>query len=193
MKGWIAFAKERYKNEELAGIRVYVRGKIATITRDFGAPSGFTGEYSARSYLVGEIHADWLDNEEDLIQTSRQDILWGTELGQAFSSWGQEIIKKVAREGRKPRMEKAKEKFIEVSDLKNEAKRRFSNTKMEAAAIELGEKIGSFANEDELEDKDYVEGLREIILTVAPHKLLVDALQEIEKLSKKIKGLEVYL
>jgi hypothetical protein len=185
MKGWVGFAKDSYQYEELAGIRIYVRGKIASTTRDFGSPSGFTGEWTARSYLVGEIHADWIDDDEDLIQTSRQDILWGTDLGQIFSEWGKKIVKMVSKAGRQPRREKTKEKFMIISDLQNEAKRRFADPKIEKAAMELGEKIGAFANEEELEnDGEYVESLKEIILSVAPHKLLVDTFQEIEKLAE---------
>src|SRR5574341_581181 len=100
VRGWIAMAKESYRNIEFAGVRIYVRGKVASVTRDFGLTPGFTGEYVARSYLVGEIHADWLDETEDLIQTHRQDILWESDVGQAFAKWGQELLRKVARLGR---------------------------------------------------------------------------------------------
>ncbi|MCP4364225.1 MAG: ATP-binding protein [Planctomycetes bacterium] len=183
VSGWIGMAKQSYKNVEFAGVRIYARGKIAAITRDFGSPAGFTGEYVARSYLVGELHAEWLDEEEDLIQTHRQDILWSTELGQAFSKWGQEILKEVARKGREPRRENVREGFLRVSRLKEISKGRFNDPEIETAALELGEKIGGFASEDELNDEDYVNGLREIILTVAPHKLLVDTFRKIEQMA----------
>lgn len=181
VKGWVGMSKRPYKNIEFAGVRIYVRGKIASITRDFGLPSGFTGEFAARSYLVGEVHADWIDGEEDLIQTHRQDILWASELGQAFSNWGQEIIKKVAKRGREPRRKLVREKFLEVSKLKETAQKRFKDEQLVKTTLELGEKIGSFASEEELEDKEYVEGLADIILTFAPHKLLVDTFKEIHK------------
>lgn len=183
VSGWVGMAKQSYKNIEFAGVRIYARGKIAAITRDFGSPAGFTGEFVARSYLVGELRADWLDEEEDLIQTHRQDILWSTELGQAFSEWGQEILKEVARKGREPRRENVRNEFIKISHLKEISKERFNDPEIETAALELGEKIGGFASEDELGDEDYVSGLREIILTVAPHKLLVDTFRKIEQMA----------
>lgn len=188
VKGWIAMAKESYKNVELAGVRIYVRGKIAAITRDFGSPAGFTGEYVARSYLVGEMRADWLDEDEDLIQTHRQDILWSTELGQAFSKWGQKLLKEVARKGREPRRANVRELFINASKLKEVAKKRFNDPEIEAAALDLGLQIGGFASEDELNDEEYVKGLREIILSVAPHKLLVDTFRRIEQMANKGDG-----
>ena len=64
VSGWMGLAKEAYKNEEMAGVRVYARGKIVATTRDFEQPAGFTGEFTLRSYLVGEIHAEWLDEDD---------------------------------------------------------------------------------------------------------------------------------
>lgn len=187
VRGWVGLAKQAYKNEELAGVRIYVRGKIASTTRDFGMPAGFQGEYVARSYLVGIVHADWLDddNDEDLIQTHRQDILWTSEKGEALSKWGKYLIKKVAREGRKPRQEKVKDEFLKISNLKTLAKERFNEERLEKATMELGNEIGKFAHEDELQDEEYVIGLSEIILTVAPYKLLVDQLKSVRDSEKE--------
>lgn len=52
VSGWLGMAKEAYKNEEMMGVRIYARGKIVGITRDFNQPAGFTGEFAMRSYLV---------------------------------------------------------------------------------------------------------------------------------------------
>jgi len=183
INGWLGMSKESHKNVEFAGVRIYARGKIAAITRDFDSPAGFTGEFVARSYLVGELMADWLDESEDLIQTHRQDILWSTELGQALSKWGQERMKEVAKRGKEPRRQLVRNLFLEKSDLNRIAKERFEDPELEAAATELGEQIGAFASEDELNDEEYVAGLREIILTVAPHKLLVDTFRRIEQMA----------
>lgn len=186
--GWVAMAKESYKNVEFAGIRIYARGKVVAITRDFGSLAGFTGEFVARSYLVGELHADWLDEEDDLIQTHRQDILWSTELGQAFSEWGKSLLREVARKGREPRRTSVRASFMKVSRLKEIAKERFNDPEIETAAFDLGEQIGGFASEDELNDEEYVHDLREIILAVAPHKLLFDTFKRIEQMAAEGAG-----
>jgi len=183
VKGWVGMAKQPYKNEEIAGIRIYARGKIVSITRDFGVPSGFSGEFAVRSYLVGEIHADWLDGEEDLIQTHRQDILWSSDLGQAFSEWGKELVKEVARRGRQPRRDKVRAQFMIVSKLEERARERFKDSELQDTAIAIGEKLGEFASEEELTDQEYVDGLAELILTVAPHKLLVDTFKKINEMA----------
>ncbi len=181
INGWIAYSNQSYRNEEMAGIRIYARGKIVSTTRDFGVKSGFTGEYKMRSYLIGEIHADWIDtdNEEDLIRSDRQDILWDTEKGAAFKVWGREIIKIIARRARNPMRKIASKIFMEKSKLKEKAKERYKDKTVIDAAIKVGQTIGSIASLDDLEDEEYVTNLTELVLTIAPHKLLVDTLREV--------------
>lgn len=181
--GWVAMAKESYRNEEMAGVRIYARGKIVATTRDFEQRAGFTGEFATRSYMVGEVHADWLDDDddEDLVRTDRQSILWESDKGSALRTWGAEIVREIGRLGREPRRTKVKTRFREVSDLERRARERFSDESVVKVALELGDKIGGFAAEDELSDSEYVDGLAQVILSVAPHQALVTAFQDFER------------
>lgn len=178
--GRIGMATEAYRNEEMAGVRIYARGKIIATTRDFEQPAGYTGEYTTRSYLVGEVHADWLDADdgEDLVRTDRQDILWSSELGEALRAWGADLIKEVGASSRGPRQAKTKAQFLEKSDIERKARERFDDEQVVTAALELADQIGGFAAEDELEDEVYIEGLSEVILSVAPHRALMVAFHE---------------
>ena len=90
--GWVAYSKQPYRDDLMAGVRIYCRGKIAAQTSVFGRRAGFVGEHYVRSHLVGELFADWLDEDEDLIQTDRKDILWSDELCRAFQEWGQRVV-----------------------------------------------------------------------------------------------------
>ena len=179
--GWLALAKEAYKNEELAGVRIYARGKIVATTRDFEQPAGFTGEFTMRSYLVGAVHADWLDEDDgdDLIRTDRQSILWDSERGQALRSWGAALIKKIAAASAKPRRERKSNLFLEQAKIEERAVERYGDAEVVRVAVELGRQIGAFAAEDELADPEYVDGLAEVVLSVAPHQALVSAFKEI--------------
>ena len=181
--GWMALAKEAYKNEEMAGVRIYARGKIVAVTRDFEQPAGFTGEFTLRSYLVGEIHADWLDEDagEDLITTDRQDILWESDHGSALRIWGAKWIKYIGEASRNPRRARVESLFMDVANLEERAKARFTDDEVIATAIELGQQIGRFASEDELTDEVYVDGLARVILSVAPHKALMEAFEEFNR------------
>lgn len=177
--GWLAMGSQSYQNEEFAGVRIYARNKIVATTRDFEQPAGFTGEFTMRSYLVGEVHAEWLDLDvgEDLIRSDRQGILWDSDYGRELKDWGAKLIKEIARRSSGPRRESAKEEFLKNSDFVAKAKRKYPQPQIQKAAIELATKFGSFAAKDELKDKDYLDGLADVILSVAPHKALIEAFQ----------------
>lgn len=190
--GAVGMATVSYRNEEMAGVRIYARGKIVGTTRDFDQPAGFTGEFAARSYLVGYVHADWLDDDDgdDLVRTDRQDILWSSEYGEALRAWGADLIKEVGRKSRGPRQKKARDEFMKKADFEKQAKERFTDEVVIDTAIELAKQIGSFASEDELDDPDYIEQLVEVIMSVAPHRALMVAFQEF---SSEVAGEDVKL
>lgn len=182
VSGWLALAKDAYKDEETTGVRIYARGKIVGWTRDFEQPAGYTGEFTMRSYLVGEIHAEWLDLDdgEDLVRTDRQGIIWDSEYGSALRVWGTNLIKEMGSTSRAPRRKRVRDLFIEKSKIEERAKKKYSDHEVIAAAIDLAGKIGGFAAEDELTDPDYISELSEVILNVAPHTALMDAFREFE-------------
>jgi hypothetical protein len=187
VSGWLGMAKDAYKNEEMMGVRIYARGKIVAVTRDFNQPAGFTGEFAMRSYLVGQVEAEWLDLDdgEDLIRTDRQDILWDSEYGQLLRRWGAELIKEIAAKSREPRRKRVRDMFMERSNIEKRAKARFGDKDVAKVAVDLAMKVGGFAAEDELDDDVYVEDLSEFILSVAPHKALIEAFQEFNALATK--------
>lgn len=184
VKGWMAYAKEPYSNVEMAGARIYTRGKLVSCTRDFGMKAGFTGEFTIRSYFVGVVHADWLDSDdrEDLIQSGRQDILWDSEIGNAFQKWGQGLLRELGKKSWSPVRERTWEIFMEKSNIEEEAKNRFKDKAVVESAMKMAKIIGRAASRGALKERpEYVDGLKELVLTVAPHKMIVDKLQEVEK------------
>jgi hypothetical protein len=184
VKGWIGYAKDPYSNVEVAGVRIYARGKLVSCTRDFELKAGFTGEYTIRSYLVGAIHADWLDSDEgeDLIQSGRQDILWDSEYGHAFREWGQNLLKELGRKSWSPQRERTWKIFMETSNIEEEAKKRFQDETVFKSAMKMAKVLGRAASRSALTKRpEYVDRLKELVLTVAPHKMIVDKLEEVEE------------
>ena len=179
--GKLGMATEAYRNEEMAGVRIYARGKIIATTRDFEQPAGFTGEFTIRSYLVGEVHADWLDLDDgdDLVRTDRQDILWSSDLGSALQKWGAELIKEVGTKSRGPRRDRVENLFMKKADVERRVRERFSDAQVVTAAIDLAKQVGRFAAEDELEDQVYLDGLLEVVMSVAPHRALMTSFQQL--------------
>ena len=179
--GWIGYSKTPYKDDLMAGVRIYCRGKIAAQTHIFNMKAGFTGEYDIRSYLVGELSADWLDEDEDLIRTDRQDILWSHELGQAFEQWGQTVVKRIGSIAREPKRKKAWQLFEEKTKIRDRVEQAFpSNSQKEIRenTVEIAKAIAQSTREEELNDPQHAESLVNLSMLLGPHITLDKKLRE---------------
>ncbi|MFI0424575.1 ATP-binding protein [Spongiactinospora sp. 9N601] len=178
--GWVAYAKSPYKDPAMAGVRIFARGKIVAQTRDFGIGAGFTGEYKLRSYLVGEVHAEWLDDNEDLIRSDRQDIIWTSELGEAFSAWGKTLIKEVAANSESAIQQETWREYVEKSNLQQRLEQEAPGDQNFHESVTRAAKI-LVTNKDReaLQDQDHVDRLTKLALSIGPHKSLLDALHSV--------------
>ena len=179
VRGWVAYSKHPYRNEEVAGVRIYARGKLAAVTRDFGRKAGFTGEHSIRSYLVGEIHADWLDDEEDLIASDRQDILWSSDKCEKFKEWGQKLVGELGKRAETSIRDATYRIFAEKSGFEKAVRDRFGDTNVYNDALKVGKALGQIADRGLLDSGTYADDLRDLVLAVAPSKMIVDRLAKI--------------
>jgi len=179
--GWVGYAKDPYKDDLMAGVRIYCRGKIAAQTALFNMKAGFTGEHDVRSYLIGELHANWLDEDDDLIRTDRQDILWSHDLGQGLQTWGQSLVKIVGRITREPMRKSAWERFQQVSKINERVARAYPGVQQEEIrkrTLDMAETIAKSARRDELEDEQTVESFVQLSLLLGPHITLDEKLKE---------------
>ena len=179
--GWIAYAKESYRDDLMAGVRIYCRGKIAAQTSVFNRKSGFTGEFNIRSYLVGELHTDWLDEDEDLIQTDRRDILWSDALGQAFETWGQNIVTLIGTKSREPLKKRIWEQFMEAGDVESRIESAYPGERWKPirdTSFRLAKLMGERLRQDEVKDTDHVASLVQLSLMLGPHVQLDEALRD---------------
>ncbi len=186
LKGWIAKAKASYRNAEMAGVRIYARGRLAAVTKDFNIRSGFTGELTMRSYLVGEIEADWLDDDEDLINTGRQDILWDSDKGMALQDWGKRYLRTWASEISDHVRQNTAEKFLEITDFEEKAKKAYpENPEVVKSAIQFAKALGRSIDPervekpDENKNSDYLNRLAQSFLSIAPQRTVVEKLTEV--------------
>ena len=181
VKGWIAYAKESYKDELMAGVRIYCRGKIASQTNTFNMSAGFFGEHTVRSYLVGELHADWLDEEEDLIQTDRRDIMWSEELCSAFEQWGQEIVSRIGKLSRDPLRKTTKELFFKTGRVEERMREKYPSEDdqvIRLKALGIAEILGKTISRAEAEDEEVVKPLVDLSIMIAPTVTLDDAMRK---------------
>ena len=129
--------------------------------------------------MVGSIKADWLDEDEDLIQTDRRDILWSHELGEAFKTWGQEIIKYIGRQTRKPIEKKNQETFMQLSKLTEKARQKYpQSSDIQENAIFIGKQLSKSMRPEEINDNEQRETVVQLSLFLAPHISLNNQLRQ---------------
>lgn len=76
ISGWIGTLPKPTPENVQGGVAVMARGKTVQKPITFGVAEGGVRGQMALQYLVGEIHADFLDDDEDLIATHRSQVLW---------------------------------------------------------------------------------------------------------------------
>lgn len=173
--GWMAYSKQPYRDELMAGVRIYCNKKIAAQTMVFNRRAGFTGEHSVRSYLVGELHADWLDKEDDLIQTDRRDILWSDDLASAFQDWGQQMVRRIGTLSRDPMRTATLDTFLETGRVKDRIRGSFpkdDERPIRERASEIAKMFGKTMSRAEAEDEEAVGNLVNLSIQLAPHVTL---------------------
>ncbi|MGH7771426.1 MAG: ATP-binding protein [Candidatus Binatia bacterium] len=94
IQGWIGIVERSSQTER--GVDIFARGKAVELESTFRLKT--THIQFARAYVVGEVHADFLDAEEDNISTGRNAALWESAPGQKLEEWGQEALVFVFRE-----------------------------------------------------------------------------------------------
>lgn len=181
VEGWVAYSKRPYKDDLMAGVRIYCRGKIAAQTAVFGRNAGFTGEYGIRSYLVGELRADWLDAQSDLIQTDRRDILWSDELGVAFQNWGQSVVRCMGKLARDPERRTTMETFLKTGNVTQRVRDAYPHEDLDPIrerAMDLTRMFGRAVKASEAENKKVVDELVNLSISLAPHVTLDNKLND---------------
>lgn len=183
VSGWVAYAKDPYKDEVMAGVRIYARGKIVAQTRDFDIKTGFTGEFKMRSYLTGEIWAEWLDEDEDLVRTDRQDIIWNSELGNALREWGRSLLKELAANAEPSARGRAWDVFLEASGLQERLKQAHPNeTAIRDSVFKAARSLITRADMDSIKEPDYRDRVMRLAYATGPHSTLLATLDEVASL-----------
>ncbi len=97
VSGWIGALDRTTPNIDGIdrGIVLMARGKLVQEPFVFEA---VVGQQYALSYLIGELHAEFVDEAEDTIGTTRNSLVWDMEANMALKKWGQKEVNKIARE-----------------------------------------------------------------------------------------------
>ena len=184
VSGWVGYAKDPYKDEVMAGVRIYARGKLVAQTRDFEMKTGFTGEFKMRSYLTGAIHADWLDEDEDFVRTDRQDIIWNSDFGTPLREWGQELLRELAAKAEASTGQRAWDLFLEESKLDERLKIALPNDRaIRDSVSRAARSLVTRADRDSIKNPEYRDRVVRLAYAIGPHSTLLTTLDEVASLA----------
>jgi hypothetical protein len=89
------FHKDTIDEEELRGVAVYAKGKLAQRPFLFNLTKGLEGQHGTE-YLTGQVLADYVDElRQDLIATERQRINWNHPETKSLLEWGQRRLRQL--------------------------------------------------------------------------------------------------
>ena len=89
VEGWIGFLEGA--SQVGRGIDIFASNKAVELSSFFNFSS--THAQFARAHVVGEIHANFLDGDDDLAVTARNSVLWESIQGLHLQKWGQAALK----------------------------------------------------------------------------------------------------
>ena len=91
VRWWIGFTPKPIQAADLRGIAILAHRKMVQRPFMFGRSQGTAGQLG-QEYLVGEVVADWIDDniqpEDDLVETNRNELQLEDERLQDFLEWG---------------------------------------------------------------------------------------------------------
>ncbi len=113
VNGWIGLLEKSSQIDR--GIDIFARGKAVELETMFGLKT--THIQFARAYVVGEVHADFLDAADDNVTTGRNAVHWESLPGQKLEEWGQKSLKFIFDEWLKLQRKIKEEKIVKTADF----------------------------------------------------------------------------
>ena len=179
VKGWIGLLERSSQIDR--GVDVYARNKAVELDTMFGLKT--THAQFARAYVVGEVHAEFLDAEEDHIATARNTVNWESEAGQALANWGGAALTDVLGRWVEYRRTEKSEKVIKVADFDKWLKTRSLRERKVAMRL-----VGIIVNDDTIEP-EAAGPLLEIIKTNVEFAAFQELVDEIEESGASVQTL----
>ncbi len=126
VSGWIGALDRTTPNLDGIdrGIVLMARGKLVQEPFVFEA---VVGQQYALSYIIGELHVEFVDASEDTIGTNRNALVWDTDANTALKEWGRKEVNRIARIWASKRSEDNRRK-LEDNELYQDFKTKATNT-----------------------------------------------------------------
>lgn len=182
VSGWIGATKNTLDAQDV-GLTIMARGKLIQRPTTFEIKSG--GKYSY-SYITGEINAEFLDEEQDLISTNRQSLIWDDPKTAALQKWGAEKLRLLSDQLTKERKEKREKVIREEPEFKPWLESLNQPEKKIADKI-----IGIITTDEKLDDPRRKE-ITSYVMESFDHKVFKDMVINLEDSNDPVKLLEMF-
>jgi hypothetical protein len=169
--GWIGFLMS--SSQEDRGVDIFAHRKAVELNSYFHFPS--THAQFARAHLVGEVHADFLDEKDDLVATARNSVVWESEDGQMLQEWGQKALKEAFNRWIELRKEEKRETFITVGGFDRWLDGR------QPTEQRVAKRLVSLLVDDESLDSSQIQPLLEIVKSSVETLAFRDLIEAMEK------------
>jgi len=179
VSGWIGLVDKASQVDR--GVDVFARGKAVELDTMFGLRT--THIQFARAYVVGEIHANFLDDVEDNISTGRNAAHWESSAGQKLQEWGGNALKYVFSQWLLLQQKEKEEKIIKTANFNEWLSSR--SPREQKVALKLVKVIVA----DEKIEPEAATPLLEIIKTNIEFQAFQDLVDEMEKFGTNIETL----
>jgi hypothetical protein len=173
--GWIGMTRSPIAIENGRGIAVMARGKLVEEPGkvEFGG-KGLTGQFGL-SYLVGELNADFLDEEEDLVATGRRNVIWERYPASGLRKWLEDAIRGVCSDWVKRR---TKVKMKAIKEIPVYMKRIATLPKREKKYID--EVLVKIAKREDSNERTLTE-VAGMAASMVEHKTFFDLVQSMRE------------
>jgi hypothetical protein len=105
--GYLASTKKPISgNKDLLGVALFARGKLVNNRSFYEIQTSSSHSYG---YITGEIHINYIDDNDDYISTARDSLIWSNSDLKPLSDFLQTLIKAVANDWIIKRQEKVRE------------------------------------------------------------------------------------
>lgn len=113
----VGFFASPISDEDLRGISIFARGKMAQKPFFFDLSGGMSAQHGLE-YMTGQVVMDFIDDDKnDLIATERQRINLQTSVGRVVQAWGLDLLKTLSREWAEKRAERKIAMLKEKTDV----------------------------------------------------------------------------
>jgi hypothetical protein len=174
--GWLGFLPEAAQTER--GIDIFANNKAVELGSFFNFSS--THAQFARAHVIGEVHADFLDEEDDLAATARNSVVWESPQGEALEDWGQELMKWAFDSWVKARKEEKTNRIIKVGNFDQWLTSRSAHERR------VAERLVNILVDDDRLDSESAEPLLDIVKASVEHYAFRELVDEIEEKGSNI-------